>query len=84
MVKGLHEEAGNGMIYSAALATALASRMARISGRHEPQFVPAPSALPTASTEVRAWLAMARTMLFTPTEKQAQISAPSSGRPAAA
>ena len=50
-----------------------------MAGRHEPQLVPAESALPTASTLISPWLPIASTMVFMPTSKQTQTTGPRSG-----
>ena len=54
------------------------------SGRHEPQLVPARSALPIASTFVAAFDAIASRITVSPTPKQAQMTGPISARPSAA
>ena len=58
------------------LASAWSCTILFSSGRHEPQLVPARSALPIASTSVAAFDAMASRMTFSPTPKQAQMTGP--------
>ena len=54
------------------------------SGRQAPHLVPAPSAVPRAWTDRHCPLAMAVSMVLTPTPRQAQTVAPGSGRSAVA
>src|SRR5262245_30871841 len=73
-------------VYSAAIAAFAASASATIrlsSGRHEPQLVPARSALPMSSTlpAVPDWIASR--MVARPTPKQAQTIGPALASPSA-
>ncbi len=61
------------------LASAWSCTILLSSGRHEPQLVPARSALPIASTSVAAFDARASRMTFNPTPKQAQMTGPGLG-----
>lgn len=69
--------------HSAATLVAKRLRSVAISGRQDPQLVPAPIAAPTASTDSRSWESTASTIVFTPMPKQEQNVAPGLGRPAA-
>lgn len=50
-----------------------------IAGLHEPQFVPADNAAPTASVVISRWFVMALVNVMVPMSKQLQTIAPRSG-----
>ena len=65
--------------YSAATRWVARAMRSAISGRHEPQLVPAPRAVPMASTLSNCWVSMARRIVFIPTDRHAQRIGPGSG-----